>query len=134
MEVLPERERAFKLVYSVQKSKEVTEEQFELVCKTYNISSRKGKKYMKDIFFGVNEHEEEINKMISDSLKSGWTIERISTIDLALLKIAIYEIIYKKTDYKIVINEAVELAKNYSEEFSPKFINGVLAKIVKNLE
>ena len=132
--VLPERECAFKLVYSVQKSKEYTEEQFDVMCQAIKITSRNGKKYIKDIFFGVGEHEEEFNKMISDCLKTGWTIDRIMNIDLALLKVAIYEMIYKEIPYKIIINDIVELAKKYSDEVSPKFINGILAQIVKNLK
>ena len=69
--------------------------------------------------------------MIAKNLKSGWTIDRISTVDLALLKLAIYEIKYKQVPFKIIINEVVNMAKKYGEETSPSFINGVLAKIVE---
>ena len=50
---------------------------------------------------------------------------------MAILKLAIYEIIYKKIPYKVVINEAVELAKKYGEDTSKVFINGILASVVK---
>ena len=72
--------------------------------------------------------------MIESNLKSGWTINRISIVDLALLKIAIYEIIYLKVPYKIVINEVVNYAKIYGAENSGSFINGVLASIVSTIE
>lgn len=52
-------------------------------------------------------------------------------MNLALLKLAIYEIQYKEIPFKVAINEAVELAKTYGEESSPVFINGILASIVK---
>ena len=62
---------------------------------------------------------------------SYWKFERISKIDLVILKLAIYEIKYKELPYKVVINEAVELAKKYGEDTSKNFVNGVLASIVK---
>ena len=65
------------------------------------------------------------------NLKSDWKIERISKMDLSILRLAIYEINYKELPYKVAINEAVELAKKYGEDTSKKFVNGVLASIVK---
>ena len=52
-------------------------------------------------------------------------------IDIAILKLAIYEILYSEVPYKVAINEAIELAKKYGDESSKKFINGILASIVK---
>ena len=75
--------------------------------------------------------DEEITELISKNLKTGWTIDRISTVDLSLLKLAIYEIKYGEIPYKIAINEAVNLAKKYGEEQSPSFVNGILAKVVE---
>ena len=64
-------------------------------------------------------------------MKEAWSIERIAKIDLAILKLAIYEMVYSKTPYKVVINEAVELAKKYGDDNAKAFINGILASIVK---
>ena len=125
------RELAFQLLYSTQIQKEMEEEQFELFCQNNEIEDEKVKAYIKDILFGVKSKEGEIEKLISDNLKKGWNIERISKVDITLLKIAIYEINEKNIPYKIVINEAVELAKKYAEVASPSFINGVLASIIK---
>ncbi|HJJ05967.1 MAG TPA: transcription antitermination factor NusB [Clostridiaceae bacterium] len=125
------RELAFQLLYSTQIQKEMEEEQFELFCQNNEIEDEKVKAYIKDILFGVKSKEGEIEKLISDNLKKGWNIERISKVDITLLKIAIYEINEKNIPYKIVINEAVELAKKYAEDASPSFINGVLASIIK---
>ena len=58
-------------------------------------------------------------------------MSRISKVNIALLKLSIYEITYRKIPYKVAINEAIELAKKYGEETSPAFINGVLASVVK---
>ena len=72
-----------------------------------------------------------IENLISINLKNNWTINRISKINLSLLKLAIYEMLYKDLPYKIAINEVIELAKKYADDSSPVFINGVLASIVK---
>ena len=58
-------------------------------------------------------------------------MNRISKINLSLIKIAIYEMVYKALPYKVAINEVVELAKKYADESAPVFINGILASVVK---
>ena len=70
-------------------------------------------------------------EQISNNLKSDWKIERLSKVNVVLLKLAIYEMLYKEVPYKVVINEVVELAKKYGEDTSANFINGVLATVVK---
>ena len=75
--------------------------------------------------------KEEIEKLISNNLKSGWNINRISKVNITLLKLAICEMLYRDLPYKIVVNEVVELAKSCGEESSPMFVNGVLASIIK---
>ena len=59
-------------------------------------------------------------------------MDRISKIDLAILRLAIYEIKYKEIPYKVAINEAVELAKKYGEDSSKNFVNGILASVVNS--
>ena len=72
-----------------------------------------------------------IKGKIEKNLKKDWKIDRISKVDLAILKLAIYEIKYKDIPFKVVINEAVELAKKYGEDNSKNFVNGILASIIK---
>ena len=86
---------------------------------------------MRKLVAATEENKEEIIKKIEKNLKEDWKIERISKIDLVILKLAIYEIKYKELPYKVVINEAVELAKKYGEDNSKNFVNGILASIVK---
>ena len=64
-------------------------------------------------------------------MKTDWKLEIISKVNISLLKLAIYEMLYKNIPYKVVINEVVELAKKYGEDASSSFINGVLATVVK---
>lgn len=126
------REQAFKLMYSLEIQKnENLEEQVELYLESNEILDQNAIEYIKDAVFGIEENKEEIIKKIEKNLKEDWKIERISKIDLVILKLAIYEIKYKELPYKVVINEAVELAKKYGEDNSKNFVNGILASIVK---
>ena len=128
------RELAFKLIYSLEIQKiHNLDEQIELYLESNEINDKQASNYIKDCMNGIENHKEEINKIIQDSLTQEWKIERISKISLSLLKLAIYEIKYKDIPYKVEINEVVELAKTYGEETSSKFINGALAKVVKEL-
>lgn len=133
MEEKTKRELAFCYIYSQEVQKQNSKSQVKLFLDSNDIEDPKTREYVKEIANGIKQNDEEINKIISDNLRSGWTIERISTIDLAFLKLAIYEIKYKKIPYKIVINEVVNYAKIYGEESSGSFINGVLASVVANL-
>ncbi len=126
------REQAFKLIYSLEiQKKEVLEEQIELFIQNNNIKNKNAMEYIKDAILGIEKNKENIIEKIEKNLKSDWKIDRISKVDLAILKLAIYEIKYKGVPFKVVINEAVELAKKYGEDNSKKFVNGILASIVK---
>ena len=128
------REETFKMLYSLEIQKENLEEQLEMYYENEDISDEKIKEYIKDIVLGIENNIIEIEKKISDNLKKDWRIERISKINLVLLKLAIYEILYTETPYKVAINEAIEIAKKYGDDNSPNFINGILASIVKESE
>ena len=128
------RENAFKLIYSLEIQKtENLEEQIDLFFESNNIEDEQAKKYIKDVIFGINENLEEILKDIEQNLKEDWKLNRISKMDLSILELAIYEIEFSEIPYKVAINEAVELAKKYGEDKSKKFVNGVLASIVKDM-
>ena len=125
------RELAFKLIYSLEIQKtENKEEQIETFIESNEVENENAKKYIKDAILGIEKNKEKITEEIKSNLKSDWKIERISKIDLSILELAIYEMVYKKLPYKVVINEAVELAKKYGEDTSKNFINGILASVV----
>ena len=129
------RKMAFELIYSLQVQKsENIEEQIDLYIENNNIENDETINYIKNIVSGVEEHKKELIDKIQKNLKADWKIQRISKIDLSLLMLAIYEIIYEDIPYKVEINEVVELAKVFGEDSSKSFINGVLASIVKELE
>ena len=125
------REQAFRLIYSIEIQKDMDEEQVELFLQENGIEEKAEIDYVKEVFVGIRENKEEIVTLIQNNLKEKWSVDRISKIDLAILKVAIYELVFSKLPYKVVINEAVELAKKYGDDNSKSFINGILASIVK---
>ena len=125
------RELAFKLLYQIEIQKEVNDEAINLFFENNEVKSQEAKEYIKDVVYGIEKESKSILQEIEKNLKEDWEIDRISKINLALLKLAIYEIKYTKLPFKVVINEVVELAKKYGEETSKVFINGVLASVVK---
>ena len=128
------REEAFKLIYSMQIQKqEGLSDQIELYLESNQIENEDAKIYINDTIHGIEKNKEEINEFIIKNLKSDWKFDRISKIDLAVLSLAIYELKYTDIPYKVVINEAVELAKKYGEDSSKKFVNGILASVVKEI-
>ena len=125
------RELLFKLLYELEIQKDDVSGQVDLFIENNNIYDSNVQEYIKSEVNGIYENIDDITNLISNNLKKDWQIERLSKINLELLKLAIYEIIYVKIPYKIIINEVVELAKKYGEDSSHSFINGVLASVVK---
>ncbi|WP_407383989.1 transcription antitermination factor NusB [Ruminococcus sp.] len=83
---------------------------------------------------GVKAEKDKIDEMISANLKAGWKINRISKVSLALLRVAVYEMLFiEDIPVSVSINEAVELSKKYTVEEDTAFINGVLGAIAKEL-
>ncbi len=73
-----------------------------------------------------------IDQKIQDAAPE-WPVDKIAKIDLAILRLAVYELITRKEPEKVIIDEAVELAKEFGNEKSSKFVNGVLGTILKKL-
>ena len=88
--------------------------------------------YIDMVVAGVHEHEKEIDADITACLR-GWTLERLSRVDLAILRLAVFEMKHSEVPAAVVINEAVELTRKYSSEQSCPFVNGVLGTISRKL-
>lgn len=88
-------------------------------------------KYVRDIVNGVIDNKEELDKIISRYLEN-WSLNRLGQTDRAILRLSAYEMLYYDTPKVVVINEAVELAKKYSDDKVVKLINAVLDKIRDN--
>lgn len=131
MNISKMREYAFMLLYELEIQKDYSEESTELFLENNNIDDKNARRYIKKIVNGVKEKETELEENIAGKLKPEWQMQRISKINIALLKLSIYEILYADVPYKVAINEVIELAKKYGEDNSAPFINGVLANVVK---
>jgi len=90
--------------------------------------------YANGIISGIDEHAERINQLIDD-MAIGWSIDRMPRVDLSILRVAIYEMLYREDiPCGVSINEAVELAKQFGGERSSAYINGMLGTLAKNIE
>lgn len=90
--------------------------------------------FLMSIVEGVTEHLDELDQLISQHLEN-WTLERVGSVEKSILRMAAYEMTYRDDiPMSVSINEAVELAKTYSDEKAGQFVNGILSKISKAKE
>ena len=90
------------------------------------------RQYIDMVVAGVKEHAAELDAEISACLR-GWTIQRLSRVDLSILRLSVFEMKYAEIPAAVSINEAVELTRKYSQEESCSFINGVLGTISRKM-
>ncbi len=126
------RDNAFKCIYELEFDKNENLEKILKYCYDENENKPDEIEYIEMVVRGVKENLAEIDEIILSKLKN-WSIDRIAKIDLAVLRLAIYEIIYmSEIPEKVSANEAVELAKTYGNNDSRNFVNGVIAAVIEN--
>jgi len=126
-----DRRHAFKLVFQIGFYEPFDpKEKIELYFAEVENTDSLDRSFIEQEVTGVAANREAIDARI-DAAAEGWDVPRLSRVDLAIMRLAVYELCYT-TDipHKVAINEALELAKAYSTDESPAFINGVLGKIV----
>ena len=122
------REEAFILIFEKQFNDSPLSEILELATEVRDIEPDD---YMKDTFYGVYDNLEKIDGIISDNAV-GWNIDRISKTALAVLRLSIYEMLYRDDiDPAVSINEAVEILKKYATDMDAKYVNGILSSVNK---
>ena len=127
------RDLAFKLLYQVEMQNETAQNIIDIYY-VENELTGKGKDYVEEILFGVSEKSEIIDDIIS-GLSESWKLNRISKISISLIRLSVYEIMYRDDiPDNVSINEAVDLAKLYEGEESASFVNGILAAVLKKKE
>ncbi|MBP1989039.1 transcription antitermination factor NusB [Paenibacillus eucommiae] len=90
--------------------------------------------YITELVDGIYEYKKQIDEMLEEYLK-GWQMDRLSRVDREVLRLAVYEMVYRDdVPPKVVVNEAIELSKHFGTEESGKFVNGVLGKMIKELD
>lgn len=89
--------------------------------------------FAEEILRGVRENRVEIDQLISEKSRN-WTISRMARVDLSILRMAIFELLYRSDiPRNVTINEAIEVAKKFGTEDSPAFINGILDEVAAGL-
>ena len=125
------REELFKIVFEA----EINNKDLNTVLDSYLERenevelNEKGKEFLVEYAKGIIENQDRILAELNEKME-GWSFERVGNVEKALLKISVYEILFKDTPKEIVINEAVELAKKYGDIKTYEFVNGVLARLV----
>ena len=123
------REAVVQTLYAKEQGNDKAFEQFDELLKEKKIKGNK-KEFAKNLLNGVLEHLDEIDNTIKKYLID-WDFDRLDKIDKQILRVGVYEIKYTDTPFQIAIDEAVKLAKNFSEDKAKSFINGILDKIAK---
>ncbi len=132
------RDATVKFIFSddfsqVRKDMETAEERINNFFRDYDGCAPEeiDMKYVNHVAEGIAEHKEEIDKLISEHTEN-WATDRMAKIDIAILRVAIFEMLYmEEIPASVSINEAVELGKKYSHDDAGTFINGILGGIYR---
>ena len=124
------REKAMELFFGMTCSKDTVEEAVETFIDNYEGDIQElDLTYIKKALIGIENNKEAIDEAISSNLQN-WKIDRISKVNLTILRLAAYEILFdEEVPRSVAINEALEITRKYSDEKSVSFVNGVLDKI-----
>ena len=120
------REKALQVLFQLDNTELPIEEAIEHV-----LEERKSNAFLEQLVRGTIEHKEAIDAALEEKLEN-WTLSRLPKIERTVLRLSVYELLYMQdTPQKVVLNEAVELCKVFSDEKSSKFVNGVLSKFTQ---
>ncbi|WP_352420029.1 transcription antitermination factor NusB [Proteiniborus sp.] len=125
------RESAMKLLYQMDINNDFTSESIDIFLANHKLTDDE-KEYLIHTINQVNDKLDIVDKKI-EKYALGWKINRIPKVDLSILRIAIYEILFREDiPVEVSINEAIDISKKYSTSESSKFINGLLGSIVRD--
>ena len=120
------REKALQVLFQLDSTELPIEEAIEHV-----LEERKSDAFLEQLVRGTIEHKEAIDAELEGKLEN-WTLSRLPKIERTVLRLSVYELLYMQdTPQKVVLNEAIELCKVFSDEKSSKFVNGVLSKFTQ---
>ena len=124
------RENAIILLYQ----RDLLEKKIEEIIENNLLAGKEYDQFTLKLIKGVDKHRKRIDRMIMDVVEN-WTLERIAIIDRNILRVAIYEMLYEDDiPLKVSVDEAIEIAKSLGQkEDTPKFVNGILGKILNNI-
>lgn len=128
------REKAMVILFGMEISKDTPKDAIETFLDNYEDDIEElDLDYIREVLEGINNNKAEIDSIIKENLKN-WKIERISKVNLTILRLGIYEMNYvEDIPGRVALNEALELGKIYSDQKGVAFINGVLDKVLKEV-
>ena len=126
------RKYAFEVIFGYEFNKEESALSYYNTAYDNFVCEDDEEESVKAVFLGICDNISDIDSVIGSHL-NGWKITRLSRTILSLMRVSVYEMMYAKLPPAISINEAVELAKEYGEDGSASYINGVLNNIAKEL-
>ncbi|KNF07402.1 N utilization substance protein B [Gottschalkia purinilytica] len=125
------RESAMKLLFQMEMNKEFSQEAMNTFYEVNDFKEDE-KNYIQNTVTGIVKNIEKLDDLV-EKFSQGWKSNRIAKVDLSILRIAMYEIMFiEDIPVEVSINEAIDIAKKYSTNESSKFINGVLGGFVRN--
>lgn len=126
------REGAMQLLFQMSSNEDFTKETIQTFLDNFPYDKGESE-YIRTVIEGVMDNREEIDRSIEENLQ-GWSLDRIARVDLATLRLAIFEIQHMADiPVEVSINEAIEIAKKYSTDESYKYVNGVLGGFVRSM-
>lgn len=126
------RESAMKIIFQMEVNNDFSLDTIDLYFDN-NETAEDEKKYIREAVKTIVDNIEAIDKSI-EKYSQGWKINRMPKVDLAIVRVAVYEILHREDiPIQVSINEALEISKKYSSEESSKFINGLLGGFVREL-
>ena len=127
------RQRALQAIVSIEFGQDPLQAaQFSYLYDQEEVQEAEIPLFLLQLVTGVADHRDELDKELEPHLKAGWSLDRLTTIDKNILRLGLFEIQYcDDTPDRVAVNEAIELAKYFSDQTSVKFINGVLTHFVK---
>ena len=126
------REHIFKMLFCTEfNTEDEMKEQEKLYFELLDMATEAEEDYVIDKYKAILIHKDEIDTLLNEYADK-WKTTRMNKVDLSILRLAVYEVLWDEdVPTAVAINEAVELAKKYSSDEGPAFINGILAKVAK---
>ena len=123
------REAVIQTLYAQEMGNDKAIQQFEDILKDKKVKGAKAE-FARKLLTGILQNIDKIDTIIKEHLID-WDFDRLDKVDKQTLRVGIYELLYTDTPYQIVIDEAVKIAKNFSEDKAKSFINGILDRVAK---
>lgn len=129
-----QRELLIKMFYEMEMNKDFGDKIYKNFLENNSVINLEDK-YLYSLYELYIKNRESIDESIKSLISISWDMSRIAKVDLSILRVAVTEIVYMEDiPYKVSINEAINLAKDYGDESSYKFINGILGNLMKQIQ